>query len=263
MTEYDYGVEMIAKIEAQLLSLSTLRRNSVGTVDIAGPLQVMLDNSDRCIIRAKLRYHGPDSSSWLALTVGLRSQILSPFSRFESGRDQYLPCDIPGLVPALALTVAHQDNGLAVSAIAHDTCTHLVFVFEGDASAKGGSLRSLATSMWSFMKRWADWTDVLLATANRDSAVAEWGLDWREFLAGESGFVTMPWFRPMSYSDRALGLERVVAASKSLLVSVLSQTQMEDPVIGTLTSWLDQLTPLVEVVGGMEGAEEAEVLHDV
>jgi hypothetical protein len=250
---------MIARIEAQLLSLSTVRRNSVGTVDVTGPLQVMLNNGDRCVVKARLRYHGPDTSSWLALVVGLRSRILSPFSRFDSGRDQYLPCDIPGLVPALALTVAHQDCGLAVSAVAHDTFTHLVLVFEGDVAAKGGNLRSLATSVWSFMKRWTDWTDVLLAAASRNPSVAQWNMDWREFLAGESGFVTMPWFRPMNYSDRALGLERIVAASKSLLASVLSQAQMEDPAIRTLTSWLDQLAPLVEIVGGMEVAEEAEV----
>lgn len=250
---------MIAKIEAQLLSQSVLRRNGAGTVDVTGPLQTMLNNGDRCIVRARLRYHGPDSSSWLALVVGLRSEILSPFSRFNIGRDKYLPCDIPGLVPALALTVAHQDYGLAVSATAHDMFTHLILVFEGDPAAKGGTVRSLATSLWSFMRRWTDWTDVLLGTLSRDPAVAHWNIDWREFLAGESGFVTMPWFRPMDYGDRALGLDRVVAASRSLLASVLGQAQMEDPAIRALTSWLDQLAPLVEVVGGMEGSEEAEV----
>ncbi|RDE11448.1 MAG: hypothetical protein C4K47_09990 [Candidatus Thorarchaeota archaeon] len=246
---------MIAKIEAQLLSASAVRRNNIGTVDVTGPLQVIFNNGDRCIVNAKLRYHGPESSSWLALVVGLRSRILSPFSRFENGRDRYIPCDIPGLVPALALTLAHQDCGLAVSAIAHDAFTHLVLVFEGDVAAKGGNLRSLAASVWTFMKRWTDWTDVLLATASHDPSAAKWNLDWREFLAGESGFVTMPWFRPMNYLDRALSLERIVAASKSLLASVLNQAQMEDPRIRTLTSWLDQLAPLSEVVGGMEAAE--------
>lgn len=255
----NYGEEMIGKLEAQLLSLNAQRRNSYGTVDVTGPFQLMLNNSDRSIVNARFRYHGPDSGSWLALVLGLRSEILAPFNRFNFRRDEYLPCDIPSLVPALALTVAHQESGLAVSAVAHDTVTHLVLVFEGDLGAKGGTIRSLATSVWSFMKRWTDWTEVLLGTIKRDPAVADWNIDWREFLAGESGFVTMPWFRPLSYSERALGLERAVTASKSLLASVLSQAQMQDSLIKGLSSWLDQLTPLVEVMGGMEAVEEAEV----
>lgn len=252
-------LKMIAELEKQLLSLSSQHRTAKETVDVTLPLQVVFNNADRNVVKARLRYQGPECGSWLAMVVGLRSDILAPFARFENGRTGlYKPCDILGLVPALSLMVAHQNNGLAVSAVAKGVATHLVLVFEGQPDSKSDSLRLLTTSVWAFMKRWSDWTEVLLSTIRRDPSVAEWDFDWREFLAGESGFVNMPWFKPMTYSDRALALDRVVMTSKSLITSVLNQKQTEDAMIRGLVSWLDELTPVVEVVGGLEGAMEVE-----
>lgn len=250
---------MIAELEKQLLSLCSQYRTANGTIDVTLPLQVVFNNADRNVVKARLRYQGPGCGSWLAMVVGLRSDILAPFARFDNGRGGlYKPCDILSLVPCLSLMVAHQNSGLAVSAIAKGVATHLVLVFEGQPDSKSDSMRSLTTSVWAFMKRWSDWTEVLLSTIRRDPCVAEWDFDWREFLAGESGFVNMPWFKPMTYPSRALALERVVVTSKSLITSVLNQTQTEDPIIKSLVSWLDELTPVVEVAGGLESTEEVE-----
>ena len=194
------------------------------------------------------------------MIVGLRSDILSPFQRFEHERKgRYLPCDIPGIVPGLALVVTSINTGLALSAIAKDEATRLVLVFEGLSSRKGGSMKALSASVRNFFKRWDEWTDVLLGIIRRDPLVSDWEIDWREFLSGESGFTLMPWFRPMSSSEREAALQRVVVASKALLASVLSPKQLRDPMILGLKEWLDELQPLPEIVSRVQIGEEAEI----
>ncbi len=226
-------------------------------VDVTLPLQVMFSNTDRTILKARLRYHGPDRDASLIMIVGLRSDILFPFQRFDSERKgRFAPCDIPGLVPGLALMVTSINTGLALSAIAKDDATRLVFVFEGLAERKGGSLHSLSASVQNFMEKWSSWTEVLLTTVMRDSVFSDWKLDFREFLAGESGFITMPWFRPMTFAEREVALERVVVASHALLASVLSSMQLRDPMIVGLKEWLESLEPLPEVISGVKVSEE-------
>ncbi|MHA3962839.1 MAG: hypothetical protein AM325_004790 [Candidatus Thorarchaeota archaeon SMTZ1-45] len=250
---------MLTQLEDQLIAAHS-EANGQGMIDVTLPLQVMFSNTDRTICKAKLRYHNPDRDASLILIVGLRSDILSPFQRFEVDRKgRYLPCDILGIVPGLALMVTSINTGLALSAIAKDNTTRLVLVFEGISGRKGGSLKSLSASVSYFMQRWTEWTDVLLGIIRRDPIVVSWDIDWREFLAGESGFVTMPWFRPMTFSERELALRRVLVASKALLASVLSETQLRDPMILGLKDWLDDLQPLPEVIGGIQVSEEVEI----
>ncbi|MHA2026923.1 MAG: hypothetical protein ACW98U_13570 [Candidatus Thorarchaeota archaeon] len=228
-----------------------------GMIDVTLPLQVMFSNTDRTILKARLRFHGPERDASLIIIVGLRSDILSPFQRFESDKQgRFAPCDIPGIVPGLALMVTSINVGLALSAIAKDDATRFVLVFEGLAERKGGSLRALAAAVRNYMRRWSDWSEVLLTTVQRDPAVAGWNLDWREFLAGESGFVTMEWFRPMTFSEREIALERVVLSSRALLASVLTSSQLRDPMIIGLKEWLDRLEPLPEVISGVQASEE-------
>ncbi|MFX1482628.1 MAG: hypothetical protein ACFFCP_05495 [Promethearchaeota archaeon] len=228
-----------------------------GMIDVTLPLQVAFSDPDRTILKGRLRYHGPDKDASLIIIVGLRSDILSPFQKFESERGgRFAPCDIPGIVPGLALTVTSSKSGLALSAIAKDEATRLVLVFEGPASRKGGSLHSLSVSVQNYFQRWSEWTDVLLATVRQDPIAMGLNIDWREFLAGESGFVTMPWFRPMTPVERETALQRVVFASKALLASVLSGSQLRDPTIQGLGEWLDGLEPLPEVIGGAQASEE-------
>ena len=250
---------MLTQLEDQLIAA---HRDAKGTgmVDVTLPLQVMFSNTDRTILKARLRYHGPDRDSSLIVIVGLRSDILSPFQRFEPDRKgRYLPCDIPGIVPGLALMTTSINAGLALSAIAKDDATRLVLVFEGLSERKGGSLKSLSASVRNFMKRWDEWTEVLLGIIRRDPLVANWDIDWREYLAGESGFVTMPWFRPMPFSERELALQRVVVAARALIASVLSTQQLRDPIILGLYEWLGELQALPEVISGVQIGEEVEI----
>ena len=250
---------MLTQLEDQLMAAYREAKGQ-GMIDVTLPLQVMFSNTDRTVLKARLRFHGPDRDASLILIVGLRSDILSPFQRFEQERKgRYLPCDIPGIVPSLALMTTSINTGLALSAIAKDDATRLVLVFEGLAERKGGSLKALSASVRNFMRRWSEWTDVLLGIIRRDPLVSHWDIDWREFLAGESGFVTMPWFRPMTFSERELAIQRVVVASKALLASVLSSSQLKDTMILGLKEWLDSLQPLPEVISGVQVSEEVEI----
>jgi hypothetical protein len=250
---------MLTQLEDQLVSAHR-EAKGIGMVDVTLPLQVMFSNTDRTILKARLRYHGPQRDASLIMIVGLRSDILAPFQRFEHERKgRYLPCDIPGIVPGLALMVTSINTGLALSAIAKDEATRLVLVFEGLSERKGGSMKALSASVRNFFKRWDEWTEVLLGIIRRDPLVVDWNIDWREFLSGESGFTLMPWFRPMSSSEREVALQRVVVASKALLASVLNPKQLRDPMILGLKGWLNALQPLPEVIGGVQIGEEVEI----
>jgi hypothetical protein len=252
--------KMISQLEEQLEAASKGAK-AHGTIDVTLPLQVMFSNTDRTVIKANLRYNGPDRDASLVMIVGLRSDILSPFQKFGSGsKGRYQPCDIPGLVPGLALLSSSHNSGLSLSAISREDATRFILVFEGLAERKGGSLKALSSAIRIFMKRWSEWTDVLLATLKRDPIIGHWNTDWREVLAGESGFVTMPWHSPLPYSEREVGLHRVVIASRALLASVLNSNQLKVPMIAGLCDWLNNLRPLPEVVSSSaQISEEAEI----
>ena len=246
---------MITQLEDQLMAAYREAKGQ-GMINVTLPLQVMFSNTDRTVLKARLRFHGPDKDASLIMIVGLRSDILSPFQRFESERKgRFAPCDIPGIVPGLALMVTSINTGLALSAIAKDDATRLVLVFEGLAGRKGGSLRSLSASVRNYMQKWSNWTEVLMTTIRRD-ILSDWNLDCREFLAGESGFITMNWFKPMTFAERETALQRVVVASRALLASVLSSSQLRDPMIIGLKEWLENLEPLPEVISGVQVTEE-------
>ncbi len=250
---------MISQLFEQLQAASA-ETKSQSTADVTLPLQVMFSNTDRTVIKARLRYSRSDRDSSLIMIIGLRSDILSPFQKFNSdSKGRYQPCDIPGLVPGLALLASSPNNGLVLSAISREDTTRFILVFEGLASRKGGSLKALSSSIRIFMKRWTEWTDVLLATLKRDPVIGDWNTDFREMLAGESGFVTMAWHAPLSYADREVGLQRVVISSRALLASVLNSRQLKTTMITGLRDWLDSLRPLPEVVSSVHVKEEAEI----
>ncbi len=251
--------EMITQLDEQLVAaVKDVKANT--TIDVTLALQVMFSNSDRSIITAKLRYNGPDRDANLIMIVGLRSDILVPFERVNSDqRGRYQPCDIPGLVPGLALLAQSANNGVVLSAISREEVTRFILVFEGLAERKGGSLKALSSIITVFMKRWTEWADVLLGILDRDPVVGSWNVDWREMLAGESGFTTMPWFTPMNYPDREIGLQRIVIAAQALLASVLTTSQLKDPMIIGLKDWLTSLRPLPQVMSSVKISEEVEI----
>jgi hypothetical protein len=250
---------MITQLDEQLATaVKDVKAHT--TVDVTLALQVMFSNTDRSIITAKLRYNGLDRDANLIMIVGLRSDILSPFERIDSAqKGRYQPCDIPSLVPGLALLAQSANNGVVLSAISREDVTRIILVFEGLAERKGGSLKALSSAIIVFMKRWTEWTEVLLGILARDPVVGSWNVDWREMLAGESGFTTMPWFAPLSYSDREIGLQRIVIASQALLASVLSTNLQKDPMIVGLKDWLTSLRPLLQVMSSVQLGEEVEI----
>ncbi|MHA2187456.1 MAG: hypothetical protein ACW99V_04380, partial [Candidatus Thorarchaeota archaeon] len=92
---------MISQIEGQLTSASELSNGSRMS-DVTLQMQFMLNDADRIISKARLSYNGPGKNAWLVVIIGLRSEILNPFNKFDERKsDRYMPCDIPALVPGL------------------------------------------------------------------------------------------------------------------------------------------------------------------
>ncbi|MHA1216016.1 MAG: hypothetical protein ACTSPX_01660 [Candidatus Thorarchaeota archaeon] len=248
---------MIRHLEEQLRTACETQIRIAGMVDVTGQMQVAFNTADRTVIRARLR-PADQSHPLLIVVMGFRSHMLAPFGQVKLRHGSYLPCDIPGLVPGMAAVVSHYDHGLIANAMVRGDVIRLVLGFEGVPDNRGDALNNLARSVYRFFRRWHEWTEVLLSTVERDPVVGEWGTDWREFLAGESGFMVMPWFRPMTYAERAVALERVVVASKVLLSSVLNSDQLTDPLIRDVMGWLSDLTPLPQVFYEAEESGEAQ-----
>lgn len=250
---------MITQLDEQLVS-AVRNAKSNTTVDVTLPLQLIFSNSDRSIVTAKLRQSGLERDVSLVMIVGLRSDILSPFPKIiRDLKGRYQPCDIPGLVPGLAQIVVSANRGLILSAISREEVTRFILVFEGQAKRKGGSIKALSSVITAFMRRWSDWSEVLLGIIQRDPIVGAWPVDWREMLAGESGFTTMPWYAPLCYADREVAIQRITVASQALLASVLNTSQLKDPIIVGLKTWLRALSPLPQVVSSAPIGEEVEI----
>jgi hypothetical protein len=121
-----------------------------------------------------------------------------------------------------------------------DDAPSMLLVFEGSPTATSGSLRSLSTNLWSFLRRWSEWEKVFTAVLVRDPFLRDLPMDVRDFLSGETLHASNS---TLSYNDRALMLERLVTAAKALLTSILDQQQMSDPIIANLIRWLVDLQP--------------------
>lgn len=221
-------------------------------VDVTRLLDVLYTCEDRTIRKAYL-LRGP----MLLIICGLRSDILDGFKRFLPYEDEDLrPCDIPGIVPLFALMSAEAGKALALSAFQHqDAHVRVVLGIESE----DGSIQSIASRLSHLMNRWTEWTDVLLDIVEKDPATNNWLLDWREFLAGESGFFTMAWYNALPYEKRLTALDRIVMASEALLNSVLSREQLSTDRIQRLRTWLRDLEPLPHVFGYATDAAEGGV----
>lgn len=222
------------------LSRQYMTASDKHAIDVTVYLQMMFESSDRHIAKAVL-----NEGKSLVLLVGMRSEILSPFPRYqeENSGGSFTQCDIIGLVPAIALMVEQSAKMMAASAIERDEATRVVLVFEGD------DVRLLARKVWCFMDRWETWIKVLYGILEKDLAVE---LDWREFLAGESGFVTMHWYKPLDYETRSVALQRVKLASRALIQSVLSSRQQENYMVQELLGWLSTLEAQPDVVSAFD-----------
>jgi hypothetical protein len=236
---------------SQLLAEELARISSTNFHDITMLLDTRYTTADRVIIKAKLSFEGVAKVPFLTIVLGLRSSIMDSFDKFsECVSRRYVPCDIPGLIPAIATTIKYQNKGLVGFAIGVGDLTHLILTFEGK-DGKKGRFHSLAVVVEEFMRECSEWTSVLLRILSNDPVMSLWKLtndELRELLLGESGFVTMPWFtHSLSCVDRGRILDRVLDASKAFLTSVLSQKQLEEPIVRGLIDWLEDLSPLPEI----------------
>ena len=214
-------------------------------------MSVNFTDADRTVLESKLRYTTPEEPAYLAMRLGLRSHILDPFPKFSTEKHgKYLPCDIPSLVPAICVIASSRMKGLDGSVICANRSNapdHIVLTFKGEGDLKRTNIQNLAISVHNVMERWKDWTEVLLRILKTDPILGYWDIDWREFLAGESGFLTMDWFPQMPYRDRADALESIVTASNTLLASFLSPTEKRNILVTELQEWLNNITPQAEV----------------
>jgi hypothetical protein len=236
---------------SQLLAEELARFSLTNSHDITLSLDTRYTNADRVIIKAQLNRLSRTKPPLLTIVLGLRSSIMDSFDKFSDSKgSRYVPCDIPGLIPAIAATIKYQNKGLVGYAIGGGDLTHLILTFEG-MDGKKGRLHSLAISVEGFMREWAEWTNVLLRILSNDPVMSLWNLtndELRELLLGESGFVIMPWFtHSLSCVDRGRIMSRVLDASKAFLTSVLSQKQLKEPIVKGLIDWLEDLTPLPEI----------------
>lgn len=233
--------------------LESVVADDAGIINLSRTMEMVYTNSDRVVLSAELLYLTDSEPAYMEMRVGLRSEILVGFPTFSSITEcRFRTADIPSLVPLVAI-VASKRRLKGIHDIrfeVNEESTHVVITFVGKAGRTRSCLSDLASSMNRVMDRWSGWSEVLLSILDRDPVLGErmTGVDWREFLAGEGGYVTMPWFRPMTYAERASALESIVTASRALLTSFLSPHEMRHDEVRSLQTWLSVLEPQSRVI---------------
>ena len=223
--------------------------------DLTMAFQMKFNTPDRSIMRARMV-----TNRNIVVTIGLRSVILEAFERFFTPSEgEFLACDILGLIPAVAVMLRNQDRGIVTGAIERTSTTQVILAFESKRSVEDNGPSDLASTITRTMRQWGDWANVLLGTLDRDPVVGNWEIDWREFLAGEAGFVTMPWFRSLAFQDREIALSRIILAAEALLISVLNRKQLMDPIVMQVRDWMKSLSPQPHVAGSHHITVEEEV----
>jgi hypothetical protein len=197
------------------------------------------------------------------MTLGLRSTFLDVFDVFEERnipKSMFMPCDVFGLVPIVGLMCTKLNIGLEAGAIdQRDSGTYAILTFVGRSQGRVSWEKDLAQKVSRFMKQWTKWVEVLENILGNDLAVGDWDVDWREFLAGVTGYTPMPWFPALTVNEWSTGIESITSAAKALLVSVLNHAELtSDPIVNDVLSWLDQMRPTNTIrvyprqtVGGM------------
>ena len=243
--------------------LESATHQGSGLVNLTRTMEMIFTNSDRVVLEADLIVTDTQEPAYLTMRLGLRSEILEDFPTYPSVRHRpFQQCDIPSLVPLIAIIAsAKRLKGLHSVELAHgESATHVILTFIGEPDCGKSNLNALASAINRVMDRWSGWSAVLLGILDRDPITGPdmTGVDWREFLAGESGYVTMPGFRPMAYNERASALEAILTASRALLTSFLSGHELRHKAVTILKDWLNQLEPQPFVMTG-QSEEVAEV----
>lgn len=199
------------------------------------------------------------STKWeeneVILSVELRSSLLNAYPRFSDSIDIFLPSDLLALVPLVAIVAEKRIPQLKMCFIERSENTRIFIGLKSD------STDSLAIGIWRLLERWKSLSSILYITITRNYPDE---IDWREFLAGESGFIIIGHDRTLSYAERKRALDSVRLACTSLLRSVLDDEGWTDSRVCRMISFLDSMNvqpdvprmelnvPDIEIPGGVQ-----------
>jgi hypothetical protein len=210
-----------------------------GHRDITFYLHPVVTNSDRILKHAELQF-GPR----VELVLGLRSSILDSFERFlPLEGEHHLPCDVPGLTIGLALLIVGRRFGIIHGSISNGGLGELRFVFENE------NMQELSIQIQKAFSSWNSWLVLMMDALQQEPIDGNWSFEWREFLSGESGYVTMDWYQSIPDGVRGIALNHLVQTSKSVLRSLLSTRQYAEKDVLDFIIWLESIKPLPFVVG--------------
>jgi hypothetical protein len=107
---------------------------------------------------------------------------------------------------------------------------------------------------------WDSWLNIMMDALRQEPIAGNWAFEWREFLSGESGWITKEWYEPVSDEERLVAMNHLIEVSKSMLRSLLSSRQFYRDNVVELVDWLESLKVLPYVVGYEPNPELKEAL---
>ncbi len=209
--------------------------------DFTFGLEPLFTGTEKILVRARLGYIQQDRSANLVIVVGFRSSIKGPDITSILEMPPFLPCDLFGLVPGVAVVASHRNRGVVASALARDEVVQLLMVLRGESTQRESVGEVLDKLVIRLSRMWEEWSRALYRIISDDSILKGIGVDIRDFLAFESGYPLMPWAESYSTGERALIMYRIVTAARAFMSSVLDLKQLKDPLAISLLSWLDSI----------------------
>ncbi len=212
-----------------ILQWSRAGSTRTGLASLATQLQHLFGSPDWRISDAEII-----DGVGLRLVILFRSIFLCDLQRSADGDGLFSPCDIFGVVPFVC-TVLCKDNITYGAAIEHGGASLFI---------AGSDYKCLASSLRAFFQYWTRLRDMLVNVVQSHPASPWQSVDiWREFLIGESGLATMPWFSAGSLSQRERALNQIVEACRALVYSILDPQSLDNDVVRLLIEWLGELNP--------------------
>ena len=212
--------------------------------DFTFGLEPLFTGTEKILIRARLGYINQEKSANLVIVVGFRSSIKGPDVNSVLESSPFLPCDLFGLIPGVAVIASHRNRGIIGSALAREDTLRLLMVLKGNSSQRESVGEVLDNLVIRLSRTWEEWSQALLRIVKNDPILNGLGIDIREFLAVESGYNLMPWYESYSPDERIIIKHRIVSAAKAFLSSVLELNQMKDPLVISALNWLDRILPI-------------------
>ena len=209
--------------------------------DFTFGLEPLFTGTEKILIRARLGYVNQDKTANLVIVVGFRSSIKGPDVDTVLENSPFLPCDLFGLLPGVAVIASHRNRGIVGSALAREDTIRLLMVLKGESSQRQTVGEVLDNLVIRLSRMWEEWSQALLRVLKNDPILNGLGIDIREFLAVESGYNLMPWYKSYSHDERLIIKHRIVSAAKAFLSSVLELEQMRDPLVISVLNWLDRI----------------------